>query len=767
MNELPFMLRFKLILSLALLPMLLPAQQYSVSNAVPLRDFSGDLYPYAWAGGSTNPRYSNIDLNLDGRQDILLFDRDGEIFVPYIARARGGFRYAPEYLSRFDSCDCVNWALARDYNCDGRKDIICGQGNGENFRVYKQVIYNTDSVGFELAFGELEVRSQGSGNVFSLYQLATDIPAITDVDYDGDLDIIATTNGFNGFIMNRNYAMERTGRCDTLIFEAEFGCWAQVLENSADNGLAIGDTSNCPRGGQEEGGDGSASRHVGSTLLVFDTNADSLMDLLVGDVSFTSATMAYNGGTVYHAEMDSVEVNYPQLDSAIDVSIFPAFYHVDVDQDNVRDLLIAPNIASGIDGWENVNGTVLYKNEGTDNNVDFRFEGRGFIAGEQADAGSFSSPLFFDHDDDGLQDILLISGYSVYKIPDTTEVRYACHLYQHIGSLETPAYQLVDTNYLNINNLPVPILDPVLAAGDIDGDNDQDLLIGDINGVMHHYINISVNGMPASFVPALGTFLEDEFGQMIDVGNNAAPSLYDLDGDQDLDLLVGQRFGRISYYENVGTPQSHAFRFRTDSLGKIQLTNMFGSVFSGFSKPQIVDWDGDGLPELIAGEETGVLEYYDGMENALIDSIPKTRDLLNRDFGWFASPTIAQIDTSDKFTIVVGNATGGMMLVRWNDGSLPPDDTTVSIRPPQLDLPVKLYPNPTTGWLHIEAPAQGQTAELPLQVRVFTTMGQTVYQTTIKGQQLDLPLEGQAPGLYVVEITRGTERAIRKVRLDP
>ncbi|MEO1448204.1 MAG: T9SS type A sorting domain-containing protein [Bacteroidota bacterium] len=758
------MYRFKFALLCLLVPSLGIAQQYEISNQLPVRDFGGDLYPHAWAGGTTNPRYSNIDLNRDGRQDIIVFDRDGEIFIPYLAKPHNRFQYAPQYMANFDSCNCVNWALTADYNCDGLVDIYCGRGNGENFRVFEQVIYPGDSVGFVKRYDPVGVRSELSGNEFDLYQLATDIPAITDVDYDGDMDVIATTNGFNGFIMNRNLAMERTGRCDTLIYQSEFGCWGGVLENSADNNLAIGDTSNCPRGEGDQSGDGSASRHVGSTLLVFDTNGDSLMELLVGDVSFTSGVMAYNGGTIYEAEMDSVELNYPILDSAIDVSIFPAFYHVDVDQDNVRDLLVAPNIASGTDGWENVNGTVLYRNEGTDNVVDFRFEGRTFLSGQQVDAGSFSSPLFFDHNDDGLQDILLISNFAFYKLPDTTETRYNFHLYENIGTLAQPAYQLVDTNYLNINNVNPPILDPVLAAGDLDGDNDDDLLIGDINGVMHHYINISLNGMPASFVPALGTFLEDEFGQMIDVGNNAAPDLYDMDGDSDLDLIIGQRFGRISYYENVGTPQGFSYRFRTDSLGKIQLTNLFGSAFSGFAKPRIVDWDGDGLPELIAGEETGVLEYYDGMENALLDSIPKVEDLLGADFGWYANPTLAQIDTSDKFTILVGNATGGMMLVRYNDGT-PPDDPT-SIRPPRPELALTLFPNPTTGILSIEAPASGIQANLPLQIRVFTPLGQQMYRTEGLGPRLDIDLGGLAAGLYLVEVIRGSERAIRKVRLD-
>ena len=91
----------------------------------------------------------------------------------------------------------------------------------------------------------------------------------------------------------------------------------------------------------------------------------------------------------------------------------------------------------------------------------------------------------------------------------------------------------------------------------------------------------------------------------VNVGFSSAPSFADLDGDGDLDAVVGVVDGTLHYFENTGTALAPAFTARTGAA------NPFNGVDVGYTgTPSFADLDGDGDLDAIVGASDGTLHYF-------------------------------------------------------------------------------------------------------------------------------------------------------------
>ena len=243
-------------------------------------------------GGLSNPILSEGDFNFDGLVDLFVFDPFSDRFL-FLFKTSSGFQVSyPE----------GNWPEIRDYarlldaNCDGIADLFT---NNAGTLLYYKGSMKQGQLQFNSAAQRLDSFYELSTQSFTapIFVNTLDVPALIDIDGDGDLDVLSVSSTGVRIEFHENLSMDRNGLCG-FDFEAASGCYGHIIESGSWE-LGI---EKCPLSLSR-----SNQKHSGSNLFI-DTEAK---ELLFGEL---------DKDTVFVFELSPDQFG---IDSAISISAFP------------------------------------------------------------------------------------------------------------------------------------------------------------------------------------------------------------------------------------------------------------------------------------------------------------------------------------------------------------------------------------------------------------------------------------------------------------
>lgn len=651
------------------------AQNFERTDYIPVSQ-NEQLLKHAWVGGLNNPQFSNADLNNDGKEDLVIFDKKDNKFLSFIKNETGTieFEYDAKYEKNFPGTG--SWALLVDYNCDGVKDLFTANNKFDYCRVFKGY-YKEDELSFEPLVDTLKYINlfQLEDGIIPLLISRADLPAITDIDDDGDIDIL-TFNPSGGFLEYlKNQSVEKGYGCDSLIFEMVDGCFGDFYESAINQAVKL--DSACIKNPSKK------ERHPGSTILAIDLDADNDKEIFLGDISYENVNMLVNGGDLENAFMVAQDTMFPSYNVPALFYNFPATFYADINGDGIRDFLASPNSKNNT---VNVNCSWYYLNTATDNTGIFEFQQDDFLVDEMIDVGESSKPVFFDYNGDGLKDLVVANrGYHTLN-GFVNELKSALTVYKNVGTANAPAFDLFSTEYLKLNET-YNFKELYPTFGDIDADGDEDMILGEADGFIHLFENTAGPNANADF-----TLTKPQM-QGIDVGQVATPFLFDVDEDGLLDLIIGERNGNLNFYKNDGSATQANFTLVNDFWGFIDV-DASGEI-TGYSVPYLGYFGKEKELLLIVGAESGAVHAYNSIINNIEDGAfyEVTNNFLNTKTGTFSAIAVADLNDDDLLEVVVGNNRGGLTLFG--------EDRSVNIINSTIENKVNIYPNPSSTFITV------------------------------------------------------------------
>lgn len=626
----------------------------------------GKLLPMAWAGGINTAQLNRADLDGDLKDEIIIMDKHSAA-IHIFSFENGNYEYRPELLQYLPALN-IDWVIFADYNCDRKNDVF-------NYGQSGVILYkNTSGEGTFASWEKVAdpLMTTGFSGKINLLINPTDVPAIGDIDGDGDLDILSYNFSSGEDIrFHKNLALEKHGNCGQFDFEIADRTWGKFKECSCFEYAFHGEE--CEGGGHHHG----RVAHVGGkSMTTYDYDADGDQDLLLGHEDCPNLIYLENTGDAANALFSAFLPEFP-ANAPVIMERYPAVQFIDVDFDDKQEMTVSVNIEDNLSFTSDFSHSLwLYQMATTTSTPDFELTATNFLQKEMLDLGEMSAPAFFDIDDDGDEDLLVAANG---KEADGVFLGSVA-LLENTGTSFNPSFSLEDADFMDLSSLELHV--PHLRFADFNGDGKTDLFYSGYSmdeAQIKSFIFYNraegqnppdFDGDPSQVSMPLEIFENSEF--------------FDEDGDGDPDLLVGKRNGSLHFYENTGNATFNLAENEymgigpNTSAGKI---NLFAEV---------TDLDNDGNADLVTADRQEASVYYNFLnaqgEPATLAFFSETTQsempILTENYNWLA---FADLFGTGRPSMVAGGSGGGLKFFRNKDEI---------DNPGNISARVKVYPNP-------------------------------------------------------------------------